>query len=204
MLEVAAAFHGFEHGDFVGVFEVGANGDADTDAGDADAEGLEELGEVDGGGFAFGGGIGGDDDFLDVAAPEAVDELLDFELLGAAALEGGERAAEDLVHAAVGAGFFDGENIVRFLDYADGGLVAVGSRAIETGIGVGDVGADRALADFFLGVANGVGQGESILGSAAQEMESEALGRFLANSGKMLQFIDETFNRTGKIGHVFV
>ena len=35
--EIAAAFHGFHHGDFIGVFEVGADGDAHADAGHAHA-----------------------------------------------------------------------------------------------------------------------------------------------------------------------
>lgn len=66
-LELAAVFHGFEHGDFVGEFDVGADGDAHSDAGAAEAQGFEEPGEVGGGGFAFYGGVGGEDDFGDVA-----------------------------------------------------------------------------------------------------------------------------------------
>ena len=38
--EVAAAFHGFHHGDFVGVFEVGTDWDAYSDARNAHAEWL--------------------------------------------------------------------------------------------------------------------------------------------------------------------
>ncbi len=66
-LKVAAAFEGAGHGDFVGVFDVGAGGDAGGDAGDFDGGvGLVELGgEVDGGGFALSGGGGGEDDFFD-------------------------------------------------------------------------------------------------------------------------------------------
>ena len=36
-LQVAAAFHGFEHGDFVGVLEIGAHRNAHANAGDAHA-----------------------------------------------------------------------------------------------------------------------------------------------------------------------
>src|SRR6266849_9699915 len=43
-LQVAAAFHGFQHGDLVGVFEVRADGDAHADARDAHAERLQQLG----------------------------------------------------------------------------------------------------------------------------------------------------------------
>jgi hypothetical protein len=86
-LEIAAAFHGLEHGDFVGVFEVRADRDANADAGYADAQRLQQLGHVYSGGFSFGGGIGGDDNFFDGAAFEALDQCFYLELLGAAALQ---------------------------------------------------------------------------------------------------------------------
>jgi len=36
-LQLAAAFHGFQHGDFISVLEVRADGNADADARDANA-----------------------------------------------------------------------------------------------------------------------------------------------------------------------
>jgi hypothetical protein len=56
-LEVAAAFKGSGHGDFVGVLDVGTGGDSSGDAGDAEAGGdaVDFGGEEGGGGFAFGG-----------------------------------------------------------------------------------------------------------------------------------------------------
>jgi hypothetical protein len=47
-LEVAAPFHGAGHGDFVGVFDVGAGGDSGGDAGDAEGGGdaVDLVGEV--------------------------------------------------------------------------------------------------------------------------------------------------------------
>ena len=201
-LEIAAAFHRFEHSDFVGVFEIGAHGNADTDASNADTERLEEFGEVNGGGFAFSGGIGGDDDLVDGAALEALDEGLDVELLRAASLEWGEGTAKDVVHAVVGAGLLDGKDIVGLFDDADGAFVAGGAGAIEARVGIGDVVAGRAGADLLLGVANGVGEAESVFGSGAEDVEGEALGGFLADAGEVLQFVDQTFNRSGKIRHV--
>ena len=73
-LEVAAAFHGFHHGDFVGVFEVGADRDAYADARDANAERFQQFRKIDGGGFAFGGGVRGHDDFFDGAFFQPFDE----------------------------------------------------------------------------------------------------------------------------------
>jgi len=40
-LQVAAAFHSFQHGDFVGVFQIGPNGDAHADASDANPQWLQ-------------------------------------------------------------------------------------------------------------------------------------------------------------------
>jgi len=40
-----------------------------------------------------------------------------------------------------------------------------------------------------------------ILGSGSQQEKRQALGGFLANTGEMLQFIDESFDGSGKIRH---
>src|SRR5579883_904733 len=200
-LEVAPAFERLEHGDFVGVFEISADGNTHTDSRYAHAERLEQFREIDGRGFAFGGGVRGDDDFLNCAALEALDERFDLELFGTASGKRRERAAENVVHAAVGARFFDSENVVRFLDDADAALIAIRADAVQTGVGIGDVVADGALADFFLGVANGVGESQRVLGCGAEQMKGEALGGFLANAGEMLEFVDETFDWSGEIGH---
>ena len=185
-LQIATAFHGFKHGDFVGVLEISADGNTHADARDARAEWLEELGEIDGGGFAFGSWIRGDDDFFDGAAFETLDQRFYMELLGATTLKGRKRTAENVVHAGVGARFFDGENVVGFLHDTDRALVAGGAGAVEAGVRVGDVVAGRAGSDFFLGVANGVGEPESVFGSGTENVECEALGGLLANAGEML------------------
>src|ERR1043165_7095556 len=64
-LDFAASFHGLRHREFVGGFEIAADGDAPRDGGDADAERLEELGEVNRGGFAFHIWVRRQDNFLD-------------------------------------------------------------------------------------------------------------------------------------------
>jgi len=59
-LQLAAALHGFEHRDLVGVFDVAAYGDSHGDARDLHSCPLELLREIDRSGFAFDGGIGGE------------------------------------------------------------------------------------------------------------------------------------------------
>src|SRR5437899_3790442 len=80
-LDVAAALHGFEHCHFIGEFQVRAHRDADTDARNADAQRLQQLREVHGGGFAFGRGVGGDDDLFHRAIFQPLDQALDLQLL---------------------------------------------------------------------------------------------------------------------------
>lgn len=74
-LEGASVFEGAGDGDFVGVLDVRAGGDAGGDARDAESgeAGVGFVGEIAGGGFAFDGGGGGEDefsfDFAAIAAP---------------------------------------------------------------------------------------------------------------------------------------
>jgi len=89
-LQFAAAFEGTGKGDFVGVFQIRADGDAVGEAADLDAEGLEEAGEVHGGGFAFYGRVLGHDDFADDVILEASEELFDAKRLGPNTVEGGD------------------------------------------------------------------------------------------------------------------
>jgi hypothetical protein len=200
-LQVSAAFHGLEHGDLVGIFEVRAYGNADSDSGDADAERLQQFGKVHGGGFAFGGGIRRHDDFFDGSFLQALDEGLNFQLLRAAPLQRRKGSAQHVIHAAIHPSLFNRENVVGFLNDADRPMVPRRADAIQTRIGVGDVVASGALADFFFGVANRIGKREGVFGRGAKQIKREALRGLLADSRKMFQCVNESFNRSGKIRH---
>ena len=106
-----------------------------------------------------------------------------------------------MVHAAVGSRFFDRENVVGLFNDADRLVITGRADAIEARIRVGDVVADRALADFLFRVANRVGKSHGFFGRRAQEMEREALRGFLSNTGKMFEGVDQSFNGGGKIRH---
>ena len=96
-LQFAAAFHGFQHGDFVGVFDVAADGNAGRDARDFQSCAAELSGKVGRGGFAFDGWIGGDNNFVDLIVFHAAHEICDSQLLRADAVQRGNqiRAARD-------------------------------------------------------------------------------------------------------------
>lgn len=105
LVHFAAAFEGTGEGYFVGIFEVAAHGEAKGDSSDA-GEGFEQMAQVERGGFAFDAGADGHDDFAGALLADAADEGLDVELFGADAVHGGDEAAEDVVFAAIFAGFF--------------------------------------------------------------------------------------------------
>lgn len=88
LLDFAAAFEGAGHGDLVGVLDVGAGGDAGGDAGDAQrgVQAVDLVGEVAGGGFAFDGGAGGEDQFFGFG--ESWPEVGEAKLLRADAVDG--------------------------------------------------------------------------------------------------------------------
>lgn len=82
-LHISTAFHRFQHGDFVGVFDVAADGNAHRDAGNFHPSALELLREISRCGFAFDGGIGGHDHFVYVSLIDASNEVRDAQLFGA-------------------------------------------------------------------------------------------------------------------------
>jgi hypothetical protein len=98
--EGAATFDGAAEGEIVGEFEAGTGRESVGDAGDVDVEGSEAFGEVEAGGIAFDIGAEGDDDLADGAGFEAGFELLDAEIVGFNAAEGGDFASENVVTAA--------------------------------------------------------------------------------------------------------
>src|SRR5690348_778979 len=109
--------------------------------------------------------------------------------------------AQYVIHAAVSAGLFDRQDVVRFFHHANCFSAARGANAIKARVRVRDVVAGRAFANFFLGVANGIGKPQGIFRRGPQKKKRQALRRFLADSRKMFQLIDESFYRSGKIWH---
>src|SRR5262249_11095453 len=86
-LHFPAALHRLVHRELVGVLDVGSDGDARRDAGDGDAERLEELREVNRGRLPLDVRVGCEDDFLDAAVADAREQLLDLQIVGPYALE---------------------------------------------------------------------------------------------------------------------
>ena len=86
-----------------------------------------------------------------------------------------QRAVQHVIDAVVVAGLFDGGDVGRLLDHAHQPLVARRTGAIDAGIDVGDVVADRAEMQAGLHLADGVGEQFGVLVAGAQDVEGEAL-----------------------------
>jgi hypothetical protein len=80
-------------------------------------------------------------------------------------------------------------------------LIAGRTAAVDAGIDVGDVVADRAQTQLGLDVANGGGQSLGVIVAGAQNMKGEALGAFVADSRELLEFVDEPGHGFGKARH---
>ncbi|SPE30065.1 hypothetical protein SBA2_480006 [Acidobacteriia bacterium SbA2] len=202
-LHFPAAFHGLQHGNFVGVFDVAAYGNAHGDAGHAQSLSLplQLLGQVGGGGFAFDGGIGGEDDFFDFSAADPADQVGDAQLLGSYAVQGRNRAVEHVVDAVKMPRLLDCGNVGGFLHDADDLLIPGRAAAVDAGIDVGNVVADRAQTQLGLDVSNRGSEGFGVILARAQNMKGEALGALVADSRQLLEFVDEPGHGFGEFGH---
>ena len=106
-----------------------------------------------------------------------------------------------MVEAIVLTGPFDGDDVVGLFDHADHTLITACTFAVKAGISISDVITDAAFADFQLGVANGVGKRDGVFRAGAQDMESKALCRLLADAGQSFELIDKPGDRFGKVRH---
>jgi len=63
------------HGYFVGVFDIATGGNARSNPSHLDPQLLESIGEIAGGGFAFDGGVGCENHFVDFALIHATRQI---------------------------------------------------------------------------------------------------------------------------------
>ena len=110
--------------------------------------------------------------------------------------ERGQPAQEDVVDPVEGARLFEGHEVARLLDHADGRLIAARVAADGTDglVGLGEVEADLAMADLLFGGADGVGQLEGFLGGASEQVMGEPLGGLGADAGQASQGGDQAIH----------
>src|SRR6266852_3184749 len=99
---------------------------------------------------------------------------------------------------------FDGGDVGRLLHYADEFLIAGRTAAVDAGIDVGDVVADRAETQLGLDIANGGGESFGVIFARAEDMKGEALRALAADSRQLLEFVDEPGHGFGKTRHFVI
>src|SRR5260370_994301 len=143
-----SAFHGFQHGDFIGVFNVAAyrNAHSDTRNFGRRTLALDLLGEVNRGGLAFHGGIGGENDLIYLATLQALQQILNAQMLRADSVQRRKGAVQDVIDAIKVARLLDGGNVGGLFHHSHQALVAGRIAAIDARINIGNVVAQRAQA----------------------------------------------------------
>ena len=186
-----SAFH------LVGVFDIGAHRDAVGKAGDLDVQRLEQAREIHGGGLTLHVGVGRHDDLLDLALVHTSEKLLDLELIGSDAIEGGQNAVENVVRSTVLLDLLHRHDGLGVRHDANDALVTGQIVAHGAHVTVGEVLADGAKMDLRLGIHDGPCKRLGVLGSHIQNRKRHAHGAFsphAAELGKLLGKVLERFD----------
>lgn len=170
------------------------------EAGHADADGLKEFGEIEGGRVAFDRGIGGEDNFVDLSVGETVEKLLDAERFGTDAVHRGEQAVKHVVTALVFVDPFHGRNVFRLGDDAEERAVAARVAANFAVFVLANVLAVGAETEFAFGGDDRGGELIAIVLGGAQQMISQALSRFRSDARELFKLGDQLSEGAGK-GH---
>lgn len=203
-LEFPAALERAREGDVVGVFEVGAAGQATGEACHLHAGRANEPLDEHGSCFTLKAGIGGHDDLLDYAILQAENQFSDVDIFRANTVHRIEDAVKHVILAAVAARTVDCEHIKWLFDDADDGAVAAFIRAVAAGVTLGDVHADRAEVDAPLDFEHGVGELLRLLLARPENVVGESLGRLRADAGQPVKRLDQAldgFGSAGSLGH---
>jgi len=166
--------------------------------GDPQTHGLDQAGEVGGGGLALEVGVGGDDDLGHCAVGKPHHELAYSQVVRPDALDRADRAAEHVIAAAELAGLLDREDVLRLLDHAQHGLVAPGVAADPALVSLGDVEADPAEPHLVLDLEQDLGQPTHVGLIGLKQVERDPLGALGTDAGESAELVDEVLD------HAFV
>ncbi len=149
----------------VGEFQGTAGGQTASQPGDSQVGLAEAVGDQERGAIPFEVGVGGHDQFTNGTGVDARDQGIDGQLFGSHPGEGREAAEQDVVDAVEGASLFQGHEVARLFDHADGGLIAAGVAAnrAQRLVRLGQVETDLAVSDLLLGGTNGLGELKCLL-----------------------------------------
>ena len=128
-------------------------------------------------------------------------QLVDPQVLGLDAVERRERAAEDVVEAAVLVGPLERDHVDGLLDDADDGAVAARVEADRAELLLGQVAALAAEADALLDLLDRVREGDCLVLLRREDVEREPLRRPRADPGQSRQLRDEVVDRRAEHIH---
>src|SRR5579864_3887189 len=92
-------------------------------------------------------------------------------------------------------------DVGRFFDDTDQALVARGTGAVDTGIDVGNVVADRAETKISFDVADSDGEGFGVFIAGAEDVKSQALRALGSYARELFQLIDQARHGFGESVH---
>ncbi len=153
---------------------------------------MKFMRDVVGGGFAFGGWTGGEDDLVDLGeVTGASQQVGNTELLRSDTIHRRERSVEDVIDTVVVARPLDGSDVGWLLEYADQALIACRICAVVAGIDVGDVVADGAEAKVSLELLDGMSESASVFIAATEDVKRQALRGLGADTGELAKLFDQ-------------
>ena len=147
--DLTAAGECSAEGDLVGVLQVAPHRQPARQPGHGDAV-AQPVGQIGGGRFAGHVRVGGEDDLRDLTVRDSSQQLADPQVLGLNSIEGRERAAEDVVEAAVLVCALERDDVHRLLDDAHDRSVAAAVEADGAQLLLGQVAAVAAEANALL------------------------------------------------------
>ena len=182
---------GAAQGDFVGILQIVADGDAARDGGHLHVGELLELSvNIYVRCVALHCGGQREDDLLDGLVADTLDELCDGEVVDADAVEGRDDPAENVVHAAVLLRVFDGHDLLYVLHNADNLLVAFGAGADGAYGCVADAVASAAEMRVLFQAGQGTDEGGEVAVGFVEQVQGLAESRTFAHSGEGGDFVD--------------
>src|SRR5690606_34175052 len=120
------------------------------------------------------------------------------QVVGAHALDGADRAAQDVVAAPELTGALDGDHVLGLLHHADHRRVATYVPADATQCLLGDVAAGRAEADLRLDLHQGLREAPYVGRFRLEDVEGDPLRALGTDAGQPTQLVDQVLD------HAFV
>ena len=168
-------------------------------------KGLQQPGQIHGGGLALGVRVGGHDDLLNAPGGHPLHQGADVQVVRADVVHGGEHPVKNVVQPVVLPAALHGDHVFGIGDHADGGAVPFGAGADGAGAAsLGEVLADGTAVDGGFGINDGPGESGGLFFRKGKDVESQALGGFDSDSGQLGEVLDQIFQRGGKVLHVHV